>query len=281
MPRSQARDDLAPEGRHFLDLVWEQEDSCEVATDALLPRLGKKGPACLEQIGTVLSLLDRMASCWWQCREGDHLVEYLCGRVASNARAALRLMRFGFYDEALSLCRAMGETANLLHLFTVDETVLGDWKACSRKERMKRYGPARVRHRLVNAHGPVITEERYRELSELASHVQPATRPRAYNILRVPSSGATAQEEGILACLNETALPLAIASIVGAYLLDLDRNTRERVTSHARMLVEQIGGATVVDIDDNRRHVLEDPAVRGSLAEIAQQLRSLQSDRRP
>ena len=88
-----------PEGLSFLNLVWDQEDSCETETDSRIPNMGVKAPKCLEHIGTVLSLLDRMASCWWVCRGGDHLIEYLCGRVASNARAALRLLRFGFYDE--------------------------------------------------------------------------------------------------------------------------------------------------------------------------------------
>ncbi len=52
-----------PDASDFLQLVWRQEADCEVETDKALNELGKKAPACLQQIGTVLSLADRMASC--------------------------------------------------------------------------------------------------------------------------------------------------------------------------------------------------------------------------
>ena len=186
MSTDSKRSFVVPEEMDFLDLVWGQEDECEAATDRLIPSLGKKAPACLNHLGTVLSLLDRMASCWWACRGGDHLVEYLCGRVASNARAALRMMRFGFYDEALVLCRSIGEVSNLLQLFAVDSGTLADWKAATRKERMTNFGPMRVRKRLEDLFEPLIKEERYRLLSEQSAHVVPNTRPQSHNVIGPP-----------------------------------------------------------------------------------------------
>jgi len=109
-----------PEGSDFLKLVSQQEDACEARTASALPRLGKLAPACYRNLGTVLSLLDRAASCYWGCRGGDHVVEYIAGRSCSSARAARRLFEFGYYDESLSINRSIGEIANLLLLFNFD-----------------------------------------------------------------------------------------------------------------------------------------------------------------
>ena len=69
------RETVVPEGRDFLELVWNQEEKCQTETDTLLPNLGKKAPAAMIHVGTVMSLLDRMASCWWVCRGGDHRID--------------------------------------------------------------------------------------------------------------------------------------------------------------------------------------------------------------
>ena len=211
----------------FLELAWEQEDKCQAETDDLIPNLGVKAPACLEQIGTVLSLLDRMASCWWDCRGDDHLVEYLCGRVVSNARATLRMLRFGFYDESLLLCRAIGETSNLLHLFALDKESLEHWRSSSRKKRMRDFGPARVRIRLETHTGPAVSRERYQLLSERAAHVHPGTRPQSHNALGMPTAVPIIQPAGLLVCLNELALALSTATAFGAIVLDLEDDNKK------------------------------------------------------
>ena len=246
-----------PEGIAFLELVWEQEDTCEVKTNEKVLNLGEKAPACLEHMGTVLSLLDRMASCWWACQEGDHKIERLCGRVASNARAALRLLRFGFYDESLVLSRAMGETANLLYLFTQDDSALEDWKASSQAELQSKFSPVKVRLRLEELQtSPPINQDRYKLLSQRAAHPNPGTSPQSHNFLGVPTAGAIMQEEGIVVCLNEIALPLSVATCFGALLLDLENNVKKRVVIAARHLAEQIGRAGITEIDDYHRYAL-------------------------
>ena len=252
-----------PEGMDFLKLVLKQEDACELATDERLPNMGEKAPACLEQIGTVLSLLDRMASCWWKCGAEDHVVEYLCGRVSSSGRAALRLMKLGFYDESLVLSRAIGEIANLLVLFQQDKTAFEEWKTASRRDRMIKFTPFKVRVRLesLDTSSP-ISRERYQLLSERAAHVNPDTKPQSHNILGVPWIGAMLQEEGLLVCLNELAVALSISLAYGALMLDLDQDVKMQAVTSARDLGEQIGAATITEIDDYYREVREDAAVR-------------------
>lgn len=269
-------DQAVPQGTDFLDLVWAQEDGCEAVTDSELQRLGQKAPACLEEMGTVLSLTDRMASCWWECRGGDHVVEYLCGRVASNARAALRLTRFGFYDEALLCCRSMGETANLLQLFCLKTTSLSEWKSLTRKKRMNLFGPARVRTALEDLGldlPPLINEKRYRRLCERSAHVHPATKPQAHNLLGVPNAGASFQEAGSLLCLNEIALPLASAALFAGRLLDLQEKVTDRINSAVRRLVAEIGGFTILTEDEYYAEQLSDPGLRAELIRAIDEVR--------
>ena len=244
MAKDHNRDVDVPVGLDFLELVWKQEDACELVTDVRIPDLGQRGHKCLEGIGTVLSFMDRMASCWWRCQRGDHQVEYLCGRVASNARAALRLMKFGFYDESLMICRTMGEAANLLNLFALDKPILEEWKSG------KRLDPVVVRKRVEKLQNLVlIDQERYGLLSERTAHIRPGTGPQSYNIPHIPILGAHLQDEGALLCLNEVALPLSIAATYGALLLDLEADVKKDVISSAIALVEQLGRATITEID--------------------------------
>ena len=271
-----------PEGRDFLELVWRQDDDCQAETDALLPSLGTKAPATLAHTGTVMSLLDRMASCWWMCQGGDHRIEYLCGRAVSNARAALRLLRFALYDESLALSRAIGETANLMQLFTLDNSALRDWRNATPKQARKDFSPYQVRMRLeALSQAPAITQERYGLLSDRATHVGPHTVPQSHNILGVPFAGSHVQAEGTLVCLNELAVPLSLVSCFGAILLDLDKDTRLSILRSARSLAEHIGGAMITEIDEYHRQTLSDPETARKAATAANILREHQKRTRP
>ena len=205
----------------------------------------------MKHIGTMLSLLDRMASCWWGCKKGDHRIERLCGRAASNSRAILRLIRFGFYDEALALSRGLGETANLMQLFQSDDQALNEWKRASPREIRIKFSTFHVRRRLeIVKKSPCIKEDRYRLLSERAVHVHPGTTPQCYNALGVPVAGAMPQDSRILVCLNEVALPLCIIAPFGAGVLDLEKEAKRNIILSARALAEQLGGAGITTIDE-------------------------------
>ena len=191
-------------------------------------------------------------------------MEYLCGRSTSSARAALRLIRLGFYDEALGLCRSLGEVANLLHLFSIDRTTFGTWKALSRSERLREFSPLKIRTLLEErGSGPHIDQERYRLLSKRAAHVNPSTRPQAHNILGIPSAGSVVQEEGLLVSINELALPMALVALFGTQLLELERDVQMEIFSAARSLVEFIGRATICDIAAYHDSIIQKPKVKG------------------
>jgi hypothetical protein len=178
-----------PEGMAFIDRIFRLADTCSGLTRAKCLEMGEKAPACLTGLGTLLSLMDRLASCWWKCKGGDHTVEYLAGRVVSSARASLRLAFDGFYDESLSLTRSIGEIANLFSLFVSDPHSLAAWKCASKQERIRTFGPAAIRRRLEELGAPLpISDRRYSTLCEVAAHVTPATLPQGNNPLLMPTA---------------------------------------------------------------------------------------------
>ena len=136
-----------PLGGDFLRVVREQERRCEESFDEWLPGAGVRAPQSMDALGTALSYLDRIASCWWGCRQDTHIEERLVGKVASNARAALHLLRAGYYDEALGLVRQIGETANLACLFVQSAESHEEWKSASEEVARTAFSP-------VNRHSP-------------------------------------------------------------------------------------------------------------------------------
>lgn len=243
-----------PTEKEFLQSIWNHEDKLEGDFDEIVPKLGKKTPACLENIGVVLSYLDRMASCWWKCQGGNHEIERICARVATHARAALRLVRFGFYDEALILCRGIGEAANLMQLFIFEKESFKDWIQSDPKKVQKNFSPVKVRLRLEKADTPpIINEERYRKLSGRFSHVRPDNSPQSHNLLGVSSATPIIQEAGIIVCLNELALPLACIAIFGANILDHKKSVVREITFHSKELLDVTGGVSIESIDDIQR----------------------------
>jgi hypothetical protein len=242
---------ISPQGLDFLKLVADQEDACEALSRERLLGLGKKAPLCFEHLGTVLSLLDRVASCFWVCRGGDHLVEYLAGRVCSSARASLRLLLFGFFDESLSLTRSIGEVTNLLFLFSQDGTALTEWQGSTKRQRKDNFSPVKVRIRLESQAAPVLIDEtRYSELCEVATHVTPQTRPQAHNPLGMPFAGSQFQEAGFIVALNELALATGLALISLPKILSYDETRRKEIKEAVLVLLDSIGGTNVLTVKD-------------------------------
>ena len=266
------------EGLEFLKFTRDLESQCEDRTDSRIPSMGAKAPSCFEGIGTVLSLLDQMATCIWGFNGGDHDhdhdIEYLCGRVSSNGRAAMRLLRMGFYDESLVLSRNIGEIANLLLLFRMEGSALEEWK-----EPGKIFTPAEVRHRLreLTKRTPPIDGKRYRILSEQLVHPNRGLKPQAFNLLGLPSTGSLFQEIGLLVSLNELALPLVCSCFVGVLLLDLDDEVKEHITATAIDLLEQIGAAQLSELEEIYSAAMADPNARDELLRQGQEWMQLQA----
>jgi hypothetical protein len=204
-----------------LKLIREQEAQCEATFEEWLSSAGVKAPQTLEALGTALSYLDRIASCWWGCQGGDHRHERLMGRAVSNARATLLLLKSGYHDEGLGLVRQMGETANLLFLFSESEESFAEWTNATESERRRNFSAVKVRLKLAEL-TPVMPmgEDLYHQLSGVSIHTNPNTTPQSYNPLEMPTMGGYFQGAGSLVLLNELGRLIVFILWFGSKLLN-------------------------------------------------------------
>lgn len=238
-----------PTRKAFIRLITNQEDACLRFSDRQLSRLGDKAPITFSHLGAVLSLLDRMSACYWRCNGGDHLAERLAGRCCSSARASLRLLRSGYYDESLSLTRSVAEAANLLFLFWHKPQSLSDWKAADDRARWNGWRPAQVRKKLeaLNVLVPA-SDERYSEYCEIGTHLTPHTWPQAHNPQLKPTLGGYYQQMGYLVCLNELAQMTALATFSAAHVIKLNRDKRKLIAKSCIALIRNTGAIDVLNV---------------------------------
>lgn len=258
-----------PEGLEFLKLVQEQEYKCEQKTDEWLPNAGIKTPQCLENLGTVLSLLDRLVSCWWGCRGGDHSIEYLVGRTYNTSRASLKLLRDGFYDEALALIRNIGEAGNILLLFRIDINAFKEWSTMSDSARRSAFSPVKVRVKLESFDPQIllIDKSTYSQLSESAIHVTPHTVPQVYNSLGIPVTGGYFQEAGAIAVLNELASVMWGIALVSPYLLDLDEDRRAEF-EQASLELSKSTGIRLAEVQKHLNEIRDSHSFKATIEKV-------------
>lgn len=227
------REDLHEEGSEYFDILRSLEGKCSRHTmRQFLPV--DKGLSHFDCICATCSILDDLASCLWHCDRGDHSVQYLCGKVCSHSRAALCLLRNGYYDEALVLCRIIGETANLLCLFHADRQELKKWCSLEEERQYAKYKPNSVRDRLKNRGitNPPINRETYKELSTHPVHASPRARPNEHNDSSTPVLGGIFQENGLKLGLSELARLLCLATFFGSRLVELPDTPKQIISMH-------------------------------------------------
>ncbi|HEX8240501.1 MAG TPA: hypothetical protein VF574_12245 [Allosphingosinicella sp.] len=237
-----------PEGRSFLQLIAEHEAKCQSRTWSALPAMGEKAPRCFDGVGTVLALLDSAASCFWGCHQGDHRGEFLLGRVASSAYAALRLSTAGYYDQALSIVRTLGENANLIALFNADPPSFERWKNLPERDRRNEFKPVSVRLALEALGAPLpVDKDRYAALSDFSIHASPNAMPQAHNAAGRPLTFGVFQEAGLVLVLNELALPLTFVAIFASDIVKVPPKIKRTLLGEGRSLASAIGGVSVLE----------------------------------
>jgi hypothetical protein len=246
-----------PVGHAFLELTQKLAGSTSEETDRFCAEAGKRLPETIEVAGTVLSMLYRLASCYYGCRGGDHRIEWLVGKFVNQAVSVHRLVRAAQYDEALMLIRGMDEIVNLLWLFQEDRTELTAWKSADKKTRIGQFGPGRVRGRLetLSELGPPIDSQRYSALCEIGTHPTPSLAPGHYSGTGRPVLGAILQEIGIFVSINELAYAVAMASIPVAVLLDSSSGLKQEIKHHSVNLLRSVGNITVLNYEEGLREV--------------------------
>jgi hypothetical protein len=238
--------------RDFLNLMQAAADEGSLQADLFMSTAGQKLPATLDGLGTVLSILYRLACCAWGCHGGDHQIEWLTGKIVNHAAGSHRLIRSGNYDEALALVRGIGEIANLLWLFEMDPAALAQWKSVDRRERMKQFSPVNVRERLKTATpiGAPIGDDRYRALCEVATHPQPLFPPGHYSGTGRPVLGVLIQPAGIYATNTELGYAVAMAALPLGTIIGAPEEVRERLKTEALALTRALGSITILNYEE-------------------------------
>jgi hypothetical protein len=234
------KEESFPEGVEFLRLMRGIENGCETTSLETVSARDTDAER-IEGLGRVLSLLYQLACCHWGCHGKEHALEYLVGRVCTSAQSAIRLMGFGYYDEALALIRNIAEIGNLLYLFFSDTAHLRRWLDAPESERQREYSPIKVRIALEKLGAVIPTDQaQYAWLSEVATHVTPQTLPGAHNLENQPILGAVHQPKGLTKVLH--ALTWAVCAVGGpvAHLAMVDRSHAERLNEETIALIKKL-----------------------------------------
>lgn len=154
----------------------------------------------LSVLGDSMSTLFQVGTCHKGCRNGDHILESLAGRVYNISSSALILILEGFYDESLNLVRSAAEICNLTTLFLICPDSYKEWVSADRKNRIKNFSPAKIRVKIEKNKFPVgaiISQSNYQELCELTTHPTPNTVPNMHNNKNKGHIGGFQQDNGI------------------------------------------------------------------------------------
>ena len=204
----------------------------------------------MDALGTALSYLDRIASCWWGCRNGLHIEERLLGKAVSNSSASLQLIRSGYYDEALGLIRQIGETTNLLCLFMQSPELNEKWKDASEKEVRQEFSPVKVRLKLEELPLPLPMDyDTYKLLSGQSVHVNPSTTPQSHNPFNLPTIGGYFQEAGALLSLNHLAGLVGWLLWIAVTLIKPPTDQRAIIDASVALL-RSIGGVNLNSVQE-------------------------------
>ncbi|MDF5725855.1 MAG: hypothetical protein PUP91_36505 [Rhizonema sp. PD37] len=255
--REQHQDTYFPEGEDFFKLINKIETQCVQETESNLSTLGNQIPKCYKQLGIVLSLMYRMGCCHWGCHGKEHTIEHLVGRTVTSSMAALRLIKFGYYDEALAIIRNIDEIGNLTFLFYNKHEYIEEWRLLSDRERKNKFSPPKVREILETLKVIVPTDkERYGLLCEIGVHVTPNTTPQTYNLLGKPILGNVYQSLGLIICINELCWAVATVAAPAAKIALIDRKYAEHIFEVAIKLASLIGSIRIEvlkELKDSRK----------------------------
>lgn len=239
-----------PTGVSMPKLLWKQEDACNAKSVEALQagECGELAPRCIETLGAVLSLLDRVSSCFWVCNGGSHVRERLTGRAVSAGSVSSRLLLLGCYDESLAISRSIGEIANLLFLFALDERAHDTWAALQQK-RWDHFSPGRVREKLRKLDAPILVDTNvYSPLSQLV-HSTSSDGPQTYNPFGMPLRAAF-QPAGLLIALNELSREIAGVGMAIHRIVGIPPDESKWLVENAEVLGSCIGQACIDKIGE-------------------------------
>jgi len=193
-----------------------------------------------ELIGTSLCALYQAATCHRKCWNTGHVFESICGRAHNLGASAFKLIRAGYYDEALNLVRAIGETYNIVLLSVFDKVAFAEWMKADKKARLRNFSPVKVRLLLdaTDCEG-FMDEEWYSELCEKYVHVSTRTMPNFHND-KTPIVGGVFQERGQKESLDSLSSILTMLAMFVCRYFEYD-DLLNIITNHANGMRDDAG----------------------------------------
>lgn len=197
----------------FFGSIKALEKECEDHTSRYVRTSSITLRRATDQFADLYELLYRFSCCYWGCHGKEHIFEYLGGKCSNNLAVARQALYRGYYDEALSLVRTVGEIANLLNLFWHDSSAVREWADLEEKRRNSKFKPVAVRERLEKLNVMIPFEQNhYRALCNTAVHASPHIRPNAHQNKQQPILGLVFQKEGFNLVFWNMAWSLAVVS---------------------------------------------------------------------
>ena len=192
------------------------------------------------------------------------------GRAASNARAALRLVRAGYYDEALGVVRQIGEIANLVCLFVQSNQSHEEWLNADEKDRRVKFSPVEVRQKLGQLTLPIpMPQEIYGLISRQSIHVNPRIAPQNYNPLGLPTLGGYFQEDGAEITLNHLGDMIGFVLGFGSLLIHPSNDQNGIIEASVELWVS-IGGVNLITAQEHWNEIRESSRFKRAEAVLRQ-----------
>ena len=113
----------------------------------------------------------------------------------------------------MSLVRSIGEIANLLSLAVCDEQKFLEWIKIDKSDRIKNFGPAKVRKELKQSGTPLMNRSWYQTLCESSVHIVPNVQPNNFNDNERNVCGGIPQQNGVDTTIDQ------LTTIVSCILL--------------------------------------------------------------
>jgi hypothetical protein len=240
-----------PKGLDYINWIFSKDDIKETKTfEKFKKDTVNNSLQTYEALGDLLGMLYKLAVCGYGCHGGDHKIEYITGRTYNLAISSLKLLRLGHYDESLSLIRSISEIINLLCLFRIDPKAYSEWTKCNQKDRIQKFGPAKVRTRITKiGPEPPISQEYYSKLCETGVHVTPDTVPSGYNEHKLALVGGIIIEYAPTAILNDLTNNVFWTILMASSNI-LSKDEFMGLTDELKPYQEKIGELTITNLDD-------------------------------
>lgn len=129
-------------------------------------------PAHFEVVERAMSLFNHFACDHPNNDDNQLIIQFLGIRLFNTCASNVKLMTTGYYQAAASGLRDMLEVSFLLDYFLIDKARIAVWKGSTESERIKQFGPAKIRIALDTRDGftEKKREEHYKMLCTMGAH---------------------------------------------------------------------------------------------------------------